>query len=136
MKILSRILLAAFLLVGAVFAVSNRELVELRLWPLPDIWIMPLFLVIVLMLLIGVLVGLTMGWFASRKHRRVGRERGEEVDRLGREVARLKEELARRDAEAAKTAGKAVASATESRALERQAALVDPDAADAAKAVR
>lgn len=136
MKTLSRILLAAFMLMGAVFAVSNRELVELRFWPLPDIWVMPLFLVIVLMLLIGVLVGLGMGWFTGRKHRRIGRERGEEADRLGREVARLKSELAQRDAETAKAAGKAAASTTEIRALERQAALVDPDAADAAKVVR
>jgi len=41
--------------------VSNSQSVELALWPLPHVLLLPLYLLIVGLLLAGVLAGLAMG---------------------------------------------------------------------------
>jgi uncharacterized integral membrane protein len=125
MKTLSRILLGLFLAVGVLVAVSNREPVEIGLWPLQERLVAPLFIMIVFLLLVGVLVGLLMGWFSNRRHRTQARHRGAEVDRLEREVTRLKAELATYTARSETVEPPKPA---DSRALARQQALVDPDA--------
>lgn len=124
MKTLSRILLGLFLAVGVLVAVSNREPVELGLWPLREKLVAPLFLLIVFLLLVGVLAGLMMGWFSNRRHRAQARHRGAEVERLEREVTRLKGELATFTARPQTVEPPKPA---DSRALARQQALVDPD---------
>lgn len=124
MKTLSRILLGLFLAIGVLVAVSNREPVELALWPLRERLVAPLFILIVFLLLVGVLVGLLMGWFSNRRHRTRARHRGAEVERLEREVARLKGELSTYTARAETVEPPKPA---DSRALARQQALVDPD---------
>lgn len=124
MKTLSRILLGLFLAVSVLVAVSNREPVELGLWPLREKLVAPLFLLIVFLLLVGVLAGLLMGWFSNRRHRTQARHRGAEVERLEREVTRLKGELATFTARPQTVEPPKPA---DSRALARQQALVDPD---------
>jgi len=79
MRFLSRALLLLFVLVGALIAVSNTQVVQLALWPLPHVLVLPLYLLIVALLLAGVLAGLGMGWWAARHHRRRARERGSEA---------------------------------------------------------
>ena len=91
MKILSRTLFVLFVLLGVLIAVSNTQPVQLTLWPLPHVVMMPLYLLVVLLLLLGVLVGLGMGWWAARHHRRRAREAGGEAARLDREVQRLRQ---------------------------------------------
>src|SRR5687767_3380348 len=125
MKTLSRILLGLFLALGVLVAISNREPVELGLWPMHDKLVAPLFVMVVFLLLVGVLVGLMMGWFSNRRHRTLARHRGGEVDRLEREVSRLKGELA---TYAARSETVDPPKPADSRALARQQALVDPDA--------
>ena len=46
-----------FALLIALFAVSNRLVVPLALWPLPDTLDAPLYLVVLLALLVGFVVG-------------------------------------------------------------------------------
>ena len=87
MKILSRALFLLFVLLGVLIAVSNTQPVQLTLWPLPHVIVMPLYLLVVLLLLLGVLVGLGMGWWAARHHRRRAREASGEAARLDREIA-------------------------------------------------
>ena len=70
MKILSRSLFALFLLIGVLIAVSNSQPVQLSLWPLPHLVVMPLYLLVVGLLLLGVLAGLVLGWWGGRHHRR------------------------------------------------------------------
>ncbi|HJQ56057.1 MAG TPA: lipopolysaccharide assembly protein LapA domain-containing protein [Vineibacter sp.] len=130
MKILSRTVLALVVLLGALIAVSNREPVELGLWPFSDYVKMPLYLAIVLLLLLGVLIGLTMGWVAGRGHRKLARERRREADRLGREVTDLRTRLAAHDKRIAAAAAPKEPPPAEIRSLERQRALVDPDGAE------
>ncbi|MBX9944501.1 MAG: lipopolysaccharide assembly protein LapA domain-containing protein [Reyranella sp.] len=129
MKILSRALFLLFVLFGVLMAVSNSQTVQLALWPLPHIIVMPVYLLVVGLLLLGVLAGLGLGWWAARHHRRRAREAGSEAARLEREVARLHGSLA-----AQQPAGAAVAATSPGqRAIERQRALVAPDLAAPAK---
>jgi len=123
MKYLSRAFFLLFLLVGVLIAVSNSQPVQLALWPLPQVVVLPLYLLVTALLLSGVLAGLGLGWWAGRRHRRRARERHGEVTRLEREVANLRAELA-----AARPAPPPVQPAPrEQRAIERQRALVAPE---------
>src|SRR5665213_2419625 len=94
MKFVTRILFAVFVLVGVLLAVSNRQPVQLGLWPLPQVVVTPLYLVIVAVLLLGILAGLGLGWWAGRHHRRRARDHGREAARLDRENTRLRETIA------------------------------------------
>ena len=51
---------------------------HLTLWPLPHVVVMPVYLLVIGLLLLGVLAGLGMGWWAGRHHRRRAREAGGE----------------------------------------------------------
>lgn len=121
MKILSRVLFLLFILIGVLVAVSNAQPVQLALWPLPHIIVMPVYLLVIAMLMLGVLAGLGIGWWAGRHHRRRAREAGGEAARLDREVARL------RAAQAVQQAAPAGPAPRDQRALERQSALVAPE---------
>jgi uncharacterized integral membrane protein len=126
MKILSRVVVLLLLLLGVLMAVSNTERVALSFWPLPYSVQAPLYLLIVAVLLLGVLVGLGLGWWVGRHHRRRAREQGKEAARLDREVVRLREALAER---APPRTGPDDATARGQKAIERQTALVSPDLA-------
>jgi uncharacterized integral membrane protein len=123
MKLLSRILFVFFVLLGVLVAVSNRQPVELGLWPLPHVVVTPLYLVIVAVLLIGILAGLGLGWWAGRHHRRRAREHRSEAARLDRENARLRETVASH----MPSPSPASPAARDQRAIERQSALVAPE---------
>src|SRR5260370_15475869 len=128
MKFLSRGLFLLFLLVGALIAVSNSQPVQVALWPLPHVVVLPLYLLIVALLLAGVLAGMALGWWAARHHRRRARERGSEAARLDREVTRLREAFAAN--QASPSAGQP--QSRKQKAIERQSALVAPDLAQPA----
>jgi len=126
MKFLSRVLFVLFVLVGVLVAVSNRQPVQLGLWPLPQVVVTPLYLVIVAVLLLGILAGLGLGWWAGRHHRRRARAHRGEAARLDRENARLRETIASH-APPPSPANAAVPAARDLRSIERQSALVAPD---------
>ena len=123
MKILSRALFLLFVLFGVLMAVSNSQPVQLALWPLPHIIVMPVYLLVVGLLLLGVLAGLGVGWWAARHHRRRAREAGSEAARLEREAVRLRGSLAEHQS-ATMSAGPL---SPGQKAIERQSALVAPD---------
>jgi uncharacterized integral membrane protein len=120
MKFLSRALFLLFILLGVLIAVSNRQPVQLTLWPLPHEVTLPLFLLVIALLLAGVLAGLGLGWWAARHHRRRAREASGDAQRLEREVQRLRNAAV----EAASPAPGG--SVPRDRAMERQSALVAP----------
>ena len=126
MKILSRALFLLFVLLGVLIAVSNTQPVQLTLWPLPHVIVMPLYLLVVLLLLLGVLVGLGMGWWAARHHRRRAREASDEAARLDREMQR---QAAPAAPPTAPTGGPAP---RDQKAIERQSALVAPELSSSA----
>ena len=120
MKILSRALFLLFVLLGVLIAVSNSQPVELALWPLPHQIVMPVYLLVAALLLLGVLAGLALGWWGGRHHRRRAREASADAARLGREMQRLRET---RTTSTAPTGGPAP---RDQKAIDRQAALVSP----------
>lgn len=123
MKILSRALFLLFILIGVLIAVSNNQPVQLMLWPLPQLIVLPLYVLVVLLLLLGVLVGLGMGWWASRHHRRRAREASGEAARLDREVQRLRQTAA----VAPPPVSSGGPAPRDQKAIERQSALVAPE---------
>jgi hypothetical protein len=119
MKFLSRLLFVLFVLVGVLVAVSNREPVQLGLWPLP-----------VVVLLVGILAGLGLGWWAGRHHRRRARKHGKEAARLDRENARLRETIASHNPPPPVTVAAPVLRdqrSRDERSIDRQSALVAPE---------
>lgn len=123
MKILSRALFLIFILIGVLIAVSNTQPVQLALWPLPHIIVLPVYMLVVGLLLLGVLAGLGIGWWAGRHHRRRARDAGSEAARLDREVTRLRAAQA-----VTRPDGAPVGPAPrEQKAIERQSALVAPE---------
>ena len=129
MKILSRVLFLVFVLLAVLIAVSNSQSVQLALWPLPHLVVLPLYLMVVVLLLVGVLAGLGIGWWAGRHYRRRAREQTNEAARLDREVARLRDAL-QMQRSASPTA--AAPPPREQRAIDRQSALVAPELAQPA----
>jgi uncharacterized integral membrane protein len=129
MKILLRALFLVFLLVGVLIAVSNTQRTELALWPIPHTVVMPLYLLVLAVLLLGVLAGLGLGWWAGRHHRRHARGRRREIQRLEREVEELRAALAAAKPAASAPSGPLPAGPAlrEQRAIERQSALVAPE---------
>ena len=61
-------LIAAALLIP--FALSNREPVSLGLWPLPFFVDLPLYLLVLLLLLAGFVIGASTTWIGGRRKRR------------------------------------------------------------------
>jgi putative membrane protein len=66
----------------AVFAVSNRALVTISLWPLPFEVDLPLFLPIMVALLVGLGIGFAFEWLLQGKHRRAARRMDSELKRI------------------------------------------------------
>jgi uncharacterized integral membrane protein len=130
MKFLSRALFLLFILLGALIAVSNSQPVQLALWPLPQVLVLPLYLLVVALLLAGVLAGLAMGWWVARHHRRRARERASEAARLDRENTRLRESVMANQAGPGSALGAGQPPSREQKAIERQSALVAPQPFD------
>jgi uncharacterized integral membrane protein len=70
-----------------IFAVDNRQTVTVSLWPLPIAASMGLYLVVLLTLLCGFLLGELMAWMNGHRHRRAARLKAKRVEELERELA-------------------------------------------------
>jgi uncharacterized integral membrane protein len=86
MRSLFRLAMLVVAIVLVVFAVSNRGMIALGLWPLPDVVELPLYLIILGCLLVGFLAGELAAWVSGRHWRR-------EVRRSARRIATLEREL-------------------------------------------
>jgi putative membrane protein len=94
MKLLFWIIGVPLLLLAAFFAIANRELVTVSLWPVADPVEIPLFVAIVAPLYFGVMIGVLAGWW-SGAHRARTRRRSEtrRAEALEQEVATLRSQL-------------------------------------------
>jgi lipopolysaccharide assembly protein A len=83
-------------LVLTVFAVSNPERVEISLWPFLALQA-PLFLVVIISLVLGFLLGELVAWVNGRHWRREARRRARRIEALERELAATQAQLPRGD---------------------------------------
>jgi len=79
---------ALIALVVVVFAVSNRAEVALAFFPLPAEIEAPLYLVVIVAVVLGFIVGACVAWLGAGKHRREARRLRGRIDRLQRDVAK------------------------------------------------
>ncbi len=95
-RVLQWLILVPLAIVGVAFAVANRQIVTVSFDPFamhPSEQIevkAPLFVVLVLALAAGVLVGGLFTWFGQGKHRRASREAQSEMARLRSDIERMK----------------------------------------------
>ena len=86
MKLIHWLVTAPLALVLVVFAVSNREMVSVTFWPTPFEIDAPLYLVALVALLIGFLLGELTAWINGGKKRREAREKSKRVRGLEGEL--------------------------------------------------
>ena len=87
MRFLYWFVIGAVALIVASFVVSNREPVDLGLWPLPDAYGLPLFAIVLAALVLGFLAGWSMSWVRHRKVRSERRRHARRVETLEAELA-------------------------------------------------
>ncbi|MGE4220093.1 MAG: lipopolysaccharide assembly protein LapA domain-containing protein [Alphaproteobacteria bacterium] len=78
------------IVLAVLFAVSNRGMVELTLWPLPYVLGVPAFLLTMLAFLVGFLAGGIVVWAAAADTRRRARQAERAVVMQQRELAELR----------------------------------------------
>jgi uncharacterized integral membrane protein len=80
---------ALIALVVVVFAVSNRMFVALSFFPLPAELQVPLYLVVIVALVLGFIVGALAAWFGGGKRRRENRELRRRLNRVQHDLDAL-----------------------------------------------
>ncbi|MDX6751259.1 lipopolysaccharide assembly protein LapA domain-containing protein [Geminicoccaceae bacterium 1502E] len=99
LKIIRLLLAVAAAVAIILFAVANRQPVDVSFWPTPFVTDMPLWGVFVIGLLVGVLVGGVASWLAGWKSRREGRQARRRVVALEAREQLRREEQARAEAQ-------------------------------------
>ena len=87
MRFLRWIALAFVAVLLILFAVSNRAIVSVGLWPLPDVVDLPLYLVVLGTLVVGFFAGDLVAWVGGWRWRREARRSRERIAMLERELA-------------------------------------------------
>ena len=86
MRLLSRLVAAAFGIVVVVFAIANRAPVEVSFDPLPFVFGLPLYGVVIGALIIGFAAGAAVAWLGGH----AARVRKARIQALEGDVARLR----------------------------------------------
>ena len=73
MRFVARILLGVVAILAVVFALANREVVTVNLWPLPFDKPMPLYIAILGAVALGLILGAAASWPARERMRRRAR---------------------------------------------------------------
>ena len=81
------VLIGLVALALVVFAVDNRQTVTVSLWPLPVVASMGLYLVLLLTLLAGFLLGELAAWMNGHHWRRKARQQERRIEELERQLA-------------------------------------------------
>lgn len=93
MRLLSWIIMVPVALVVISFAVSNRDVVTVGLWPVPFTLQAPLFAVVLLVGVAGVVVGAFIAWVSGRKARSRARANARRAETAERELSTLRQQL-------------------------------------------
>jgi uncharacterized integral membrane protein len=81
------LLIGLLALALVVFAVDNRQTVTVSLWPLPIAASMGLYLVVLLTLLFGFLIGELAAWLNGHRWRREARLKAKRIEELESQLA-------------------------------------------------
>ena len=103
MRTLRLVALGIILLVLVVLALANREVVTLNLLPagmarvMPVAVELPLFVVCLLSVVAGMVIGYLLEWLREHKHRRHAKQKAREAARLNAEVDRMRRQSGKPD---------------------------------------
>lgn len=86
MKHLSWIVTLPLMAIAVIFAVQHRQRVAVDLWPLPIQVEPPLYLLVLVGIFVGFVLGGLVAWVAQHRHRRTARERRRRIGELEREL--------------------------------------------------
>jgi len=92
-KHLSWIITLPLLAIAVIFAIQHRQRVEIDLWPLPIQVEPPLYVLVLLAIFVGFLIGGCVTWLSQGRHRRRARERRFRIEALERELAAAQRKL-------------------------------------------
>jgi lipopolysaccharide assembly protein A len=104
-RTLKLLILGLILVALVVLALANRDPVTLHLLPdglarlMPVSVELPLFVVSLLSVVVGMVLGYLVEWLREHKHRRRASQKAREAERLNREVDRLRKGSGRADDE-------------------------------------
>jgi uncharacterized integral membrane protein len=93
MKFLFWIIVLALLFVAGFFAVANREIVQIDLWPAFTKVAMPLYLGLICARALGFVLGAVVAWWSGRTARSRARREARRADALQRERDALQTQL-------------------------------------------
>lgn len=99
MRYLSWIITVPIALLVISFAVSNREAVDLTIWPLPFVMAAPVYLLVLLTLVLGFIIGGLVAWGGQHHHRREARRGRERIRQLTEELQTYRDQEAKREEE-------------------------------------
>jgi lipopolysaccharide assembly protein A len=105
MRTLKIVLLCVILVALVILALANREIVTLHLLPagmarmMPVSIQLPLFVVCLLSVVVGMVLGYLLEWLREHKHRRRASVKAREAAELNREVDRLRKQSGKADDE-------------------------------------
>ena len=89
MRRLSWIITLPVALVVVVFALANRQAVEIKLWPFGLTLDLPIFIVVLLSALAGFFIGAMIMWFAAGKYRKRARRANYRITELEQDLRNL-----------------------------------------------
>ncbi|MGH7035781.1 MAG: LapA family protein [Stellaceae bacterium] len=95
MRLFHWLVTAPLAVILIVFAVNNRDAVTLSFWPLPVTLEAPVYLILLLSLLAGFLIGEIIAWTNGRRWRRQARHSARRVAELERTIAAQEPEPAK-----------------------------------------
>jgi uncharacterized integral membrane protein len=98
MKLLFWIIALPLFFAGAFFAVANRDMIQVDLWPFWDRVPLPLYLALGAAFYVGFVFGGVVAWWAGRRARSRGRHEARRAERLARDNAALEARLAQAQA--------------------------------------
>ena len=89
-RLITGVISLVLLVVGVIFALTNRQAVEIHLWPLGQTHELPLFLIVLGTLFAGFVIGGAASWFSGGRQRRQARVDRMRARSMENEIARLK----------------------------------------------
>lgn len=91
MRLLTWIIMVPVALAVISFAVNNREAVAVDLWPAPYALDVPVFAIVLVSVVFGMLIGAIVAWFGGGKSRGRARANARRAASAEREAASLRE---------------------------------------------